>query len=362
MIHHSLLVKDVLSSLMFTKVLLLFFVFCLTIQPEIASSTGVYVYDKDPYVDGPFIVDSFYLFKESGIPQHAVVYYPRTSGSYVVNFFVGGLFGIVPSEFYSEVLRRVATHGIVVIAIDTIIPFNEFPSSELKFKPDESLLLETIKDPPVTYQSFEWLRNNLNGILATKGDIRAEFDLVGLSCHSAGCANIVSMLKYNCSFTQGIVFLDPVALNLFYPVQFSIPAMVVGTELCPLPPHTCCPPGTSFNHFYNSWSCPRVLFNVTGFGHCDILDQPFYEACVLTKFCNTVNGTNLELYRTFSQGMVTAFFVASLQGNCKLVPYFLDESLIPLSGALTSDFHCQTDRCVDRGPLFCPSHLSRVKQ
>ena len=47
--------------------------------------------------------------------------------------------------------------------------------------------------------------------------------------------------------------------------------------------------------------------NVTDHGHCDILDDIFWDGCHLIHFCKTVAGTDLALYHNFVQGLMSAF-------------------------------------------------------
>jgi len=50
------------------------------------------------------------------------VFYPLEPGEYVPIVFVPGLDGIVPPNIYSETLQHLASHGYVVITMDTVVP------------------------------------------------------------------------------------------------------------------------------------------------------------------------------------------------------------------------------------------------
>ena len=50
------------------------------------------------------------------------VYYPVSNGSYAPVLFVPGLFGVIYAEWYSDVFERVASHGFIMIGVDTFWP------------------------------------------------------------------------------------------------------------------------------------------------------------------------------------------------------------------------------------------------
>ena len=50
------------------------------------------------------------------------MYYPLEPGEYVPIVFIPGLEGTVPADFYSDTLRHLASHGYVVVAMDTVLP------------------------------------------------------------------------------------------------------------------------------------------------------------------------------------------------------------------------------------------------
>ena len=50
------------------------------------------------------------------------VYYPQKSGEYATVYFVGGLYSIVLAEYYSDFLRKIASHGFFVFGIDYDFP------------------------------------------------------------------------------------------------------------------------------------------------------------------------------------------------------------------------------------------------
>jgi len=50
------------------------------------------------------------------------VYYPLEAGEYVPIVFIPGLWGTVPGDVYSDTLRHLASHGYVVVTMDTVLP------------------------------------------------------------------------------------------------------------------------------------------------------------------------------------------------------------------------------------------------
>lgn len=51
-----------------------------------------------------------------------LVYYPLEPGEYVPIVFIPGLQGTVPPDFYSDTLKHLASHGYVVVSMDTVLP------------------------------------------------------------------------------------------------------------------------------------------------------------------------------------------------------------------------------------------------
>ena len=67
--------------------------------------------------------------------MYYVVFYPLEPGEYVPIVFVPGLDGIVPPNIYSDTLQHLASHGYVVITMDTVVP----PVADGKLHKDEIL-------------------------------------------------------------------------------------------------------------------------------------------------------------------------------------------------------------------------------
>jgi len=329
---------------------------------EGSSSSGnneIYVYHGDPYEAGPFLSGNFFIEERDGSPLHVSVWYPEGAGNFALNFFIGGLGGLVPTESYGQVLRGVVSHGVVVVGIDAIwTPTFDTLYGDYYDEQDQDTTTTTTQSKRLDlidkyFQTLDFLHHNLNRFLHEKspGTV-ASFDHVLLSGHSAGVDAGTLMLNRNCSWAHAAVMLEG---GLGEPVNFTMPTLVYGTELAPQYSPIIGTCGRDINLFYDKFECPKVAVNVTTFGHCDILDPFFYESCRITKACKTRDGTNLPLYRMYAQGMITAWIVAVLQGNCDTLKYVTNPDFIPLPlwelkfdfGCLPPDNQCPKPGCIN---------------
>ena len=64
--------------------------------------------------------------------------------------FIPGLYGIAPPDFYSDTLEHLASHGYVVVSMDTVLPSASY-SGLHKTK----ILARRV------YEEVEWVRLNL---------------------------------------------------------------------------------------------------------------------------------------------------------------------------------------------------------
>ncbi len=65
-----------------------------------------------------------------------------------------------------------------------------------------------------------------------------------------------------CTPIQAVVFLEPGSASFKAPLNYSIPSLSTGTELCTEKP-ACCLRGNSFDHFYTNMQCPKIVMNIT---------------------------------------------------------------------------------------------------
>ena len=75
------------------------------------------------------------------------MYYPLEPGEYAPVVFIPGLDGIVIPNVYSDTLEHLASHGYVVVAMDTVLPSIS----------DDSLHKAEILAKKV-YEEIQWVR------------------------------------------------------------------------------------------------------------------------------------------------------------------------------------------------------------
>lgn len=98
--------------------------------------------------------------------------------------------------------------------------------------------------------------------------------------------------------------------------------------------------------YYNLWRCPKTIANITGYGHCALLDLPWFKACWASPECKAIWDNDIETYHTFVAGMNSAWIASYVQGNCDELKYVLDPSRMPLQMEyIYSDFSCQSQNC-----------------
>ena len=64
--------------------------------------------------------------------------------------FMPGLHGILPPDFYSDTLEHLASHGYVVVSMDTMLPSASYDG-----------LHKTKIHAKKVYEEIEWVRSNL---------------------------------------------------------------------------------------------------------------------------------------------------------------------------------------------------------
>ena len=168
-----------------------------------------------------------------------------------------------------------------------------------------------------------------------------------------------------CTPIQAVVFLEPGSASFKAPLNYSIPSLSTGTELCTEKP-ACCLRGNSFDHFYTNMQCPKIVMNITviapphthththtrphthththtqGVGHCSILDEVAWDLCHLSHFCKTDKNSDRDVYRNqFIPGLLASFYGTYLQENPTLLQYTTTPSDMPLVvNYLQTDLNC----------------------
>jgi hypothetical protein len=181
-----------------------------------ASSSLTFPFDPGAHAVGSFDVGSIKHPNVSLVPWHACVLFPRPLVAAVSNdasdgnatslpvlVFVTGFAGQVSTEQYRTFLTLIASHGLVVVALDrrsSLIPYVNYTE------------LAATLDGPLTYASDGGLGADLRRAGAAAPP-HASLLLVG--GHSAGNHVIVRRLtSFGCGRAGGVVLLDPVDVRI----------------------------------------------------------------------------------------------------------------------------------------------------
>ncbi|XP_066296439.1 cutinase 1-like isoform X1 [Branchiostoma lanceolatum] len=285
---------------------------------------GFYVDHGNPYDEGNLEVLTLSI-SQNDAPMLTKVYYPTRIDTYAVLFFTGGYQGDIPSELYSDVLVRVASHGFVVIGVDYM------PMVTVQANVRDRTQRLGADHTQKYFEELRWVTKHLEGRIAkqlNRTGLVPDFNHLAIGCHSAGCDPLVKMTLQNHTFSKAALLLEPFSFNYATPVTFKMPAFILGTELS-TQPHACVRPGHGYNHFYNMRNCPRMLMEVKGHGHCDIYNETWFKACQLTHFCKTNPDVDINKYHKFIQGISAAFLTTTLQGRDKL-QYITNTTALPV--------------------------------
>ncbi|XP_013416535.1 chlorophyllase-1 isoform X1 [Lingula anatina] len=285
-------------------------------------TTAVFVNNGNPFVNGPLNVTSktLSILKDKS-PIKATAYFPTVNnGSFGVIFFVGGFYGVIWSENYSDILSKIASHGFIVIGMDPDWPADRNGLSS------STIPSANYRDMDKYFKMYDWLKGNL----AKKLNLDVAWDRAGTLCHSAGCDNTLQLVMMNQTIFKASVWLEPFSASLKTPINFTHPGYAYGTQLSEeiIP---CAIPGYDYRHYYKMWKCPRIMTEISTFGHCDLLNPTFWEACRSLPLCKiTKDIKQLPEYRMFVQGMATAFLMGYLQNNTQALQYITRKELWPL--------------------------------
>lgn len=84
-----------------------------------------------------------------------LVYFPTTTGSYVPIVFVPGFNGFIYSEWYSDTLSQLASHGYIVIGIDLGFPANDLKEKNYVNKNNAVITAE----PERMFKAINWVND-----------------------------------------------------------------------------------------------------------------------------------------------------------------------------------------------------------
>jgi len=292
----------------------------------------------DPWADGPYNTEHklYNGFLNNGLDHELDVWAPTAAGSFPLLYFLGGLGSMIPGVAYSKVMKRVASHGYIVMDPWAILvnPIHNYEAGWL-----------------VDVQT--WVEEHLEERLHKDGfnsGLHLDFEKVVLMGHSAGSHVIVEYLKHHCNKVKGqIIFsgvdgFDPFGLVDLFAItpgqylNYAVPTLVMmagldntpGTNIIGELTPACAPDDLSNMRFYNAMPGATWMVNATAFGHGDCLDEFYYDVMQAIHFCGTDKTQDRVSYRTYVAGEVISFLAAILDGNCEALQNIEDPDLMPV--------------------------------
>ncbi|CAL1543228.1 unnamed protein product [Lymnaea stagnalis] len=281
----------------------------------------------NPFSPGPYTTGSYTLTpKVDGIPLHTTVYHPQAQGTFPPIVFIGGMYGYMFAEAYSTFMADLASHGYIILGIDRINPPPLAKTGQVTTDDDRPWSNLEVGSVELYLNTTNWLRTHPSNTSAV-----FDWSRTVLMCHSAGCDDTLVMVNVSRSLAQASVHLDPMSVNslILHPVVSRVKTLAYMSQLSEEKPE-CCIPGTDYRKIYDLMTCVKVRMQVKDFGHCDILNQPYWEACHVAKVCRTTNDTRLPSYRDFTTGVIDAFLQWTLDGNQDMERYVVNQTYMPL--------------------------------
>lgn len=260
-------------------------------------------------------------------------------------YFFTAFAGKVPSVFYNEFLRHIASHGVVVVSMDS----NEV-DKKVSFQKDKANEL---------IQLMDWFSedNQLTNLLSDNQilNVQPDYTKIFLGGHSAGGHTVTQVLDFGCNNVGGLILIDPVDgltpfnystgienyASVIHPprlVNFRVPLLHIDNALDPVNPFPmdptyppCAPAEMSNDRFFDAWRAPAWQINATYFGHMDFVDikainklnNVFDFACAGNKTAD-----NRE-YISLVGGGVVAFIDMIYNKQTSSEVYLIDAKLMP---------------------------------
>eukprot|EP00042_Codosiga_hollandica_P038752 m.317436 g.317436 ORF g.317436 m.317436 type:complete len:319 (+) comp55474_c0_seq1:813-1769(+) len=297
-----------------------------------ALQQGPYAFTGNPYTEsGNLNPVQFYMTpKEKLGPMHAYVISPSVPGNYSIFIFDGGMHGFIISEAYSKVLYNISDHGFIVVGLDPSFPAD--PHSTVRENPYNRTVLGEEIDA-ILHSIQAQINQRATGVIA-------DTSRLSFGCHSAGCGNLFHYFQTNSSILSAFVFLEPFVEDpLTAMSNYSIPVLAYGTQMSTEFP-ACTFYRTGFHPIYDYWNCPKVLVNVTNFGHCDFLDTLAWEACHDIHMCKSDKKGDRALYREYVQGLVSAFLTTFVNNYLYAYAYLSNHPSGISYGEMEQDVTC----------------------
>lgn len=282
-----------------------------------SSHDSVYVGQGDPFVSGSLVVRSRDVTAcEFGAPVAMRIHVASEAGNFPVVVFQHGF--MTRNSAYDEILRHVASHGFVVVAPQMYEP----GIGPLLGNPTAASEAERAA------KILTWIPERLHEVIGF--DVRA--DRIGIAGHSRGGKVAWLLVVADPSRLLAIAGIDPVdgaggpmgnqARVVQEPFAFSIPALVLGTELG----GNCAPVGDNHVQFYAASQSPAWHVVALNQGHADMLEEA--EAKAAAMFCES--GPDRAGMRRLAGGLLTALFRATLQADASAYEYLTGQSETPI--------------------------------
>lgn len=270
-----------------------------------APTRALFISSGDSFALGPLTPRQTRL--DSLAPTPVIVWEPAEPGRYAVLVFQHGF--LVENALYASVLEHIASHGFVVVAPQMYAADNN-PIGKPSAYEEAALAAEL----------YAWVRSGLFAAV----DVDIDPGRLGLAGHSRGSKVIWAVLRDDPSAAFAIAGVDPVDGEggplggeervLASPVRFAGPTLVLGTGLGPVSggvfSPACAPEGDNYQEFFAAAGSPAWQLVAEEYGHNDMLDEGCGLICAVCEA-----GDNLAPMRTWTAGLLTAFFRASLQGD-----------------------------------------------
>jgi chlorophyllase len=282
-----------------------------------------YVSAADPWAVGPLATTSSQVSAGTdGAPVAATVWSPTAPGTYAVVVFQHGF--LLSTAYYSGMLSHLASHGFVVVAPQMYapggLPFGKPSSAE---------------EAADAARVWTWVAG---GGAPTPAGVVYDASLFGVAGHSRGAKVSWLALNAGASGVAALAGVDPVdgtggpggneprAISGATP--FSIPTLVVGTELGPeikdIPfnpfPQACAPDGDNYAQFYESAAGAARLALVAGQGHMDMLDDDLPGCGQACTSC--VDGASRAPMRATSAGLLVLHMRENLLADASAAAAF----------------------------------------
>ena len=249
---------------------------------------------------GAYEVEALQLSKSSGSPVEMDLYLPVAEVGQPLPLVYMNHGFLVQNQYYSRILRQIASHGFAVIAPQM------YGRSPLPFgKPSLT------KEAQLGEQIIAWSLANLgtltNRTIAT--------DAVALMGHSRGghvSWNIAARSSLNIAAVIGLDPVDGARRDAITDsVLASVPSLTIGAGLG----GSCAPEGRNYKNFYGSVDQNLEQWLIIGenFGHMDMLDGSCGLPCSLCKKASA--NYDKDQFVTAVAGSTIAFLKRSLSGN-----------------------------------------------